>query len=147
MTGARIVLSQEPTFQGTVVPLRLTDVQHPDRAPWLTRIVERLSYLCELEPGRDGDQALPIRQELALRVRDFLSSPSMAVIIEPDVVPTQDGGMQIEWHTEDLDVVLAVERDEAPAGYIFDHLAQAEAEGPLAVLAADLGRVWARLAG
>lgn len=146
MTEGRVVPWHLATVRSAnSAPLWLTGFR-PRSAPWMTRIEERLAALCALAPGWDDDQALAIDREIAIRVRNFLAVPAMTEIIEPDVVPTQDGGLQIEWHTLDFDIVLAIEPGIEPSGYVHDQLADDEWEGPLSAIGGRLAEVWSRLA-
>jgi hypothetical protein len=58
-----------------------------------------LTRLARLEPGWDTYDAQPIAPAAISAARRFLDG-----LDHPSVVPTSDGGVQVEWHVNGVDV-------------------------------------------
>jgi hypothetical protein len=99
---------------------------------WLPPALQRLSELAELEPGWDDAAARPIATSLILAVRSFLTSePVSDLEVEPDIVPTFEGGLLIEWHTESIDLVIEAAPTGNPSFYFLNNETGEEVEAPL----------------
>jgi hypothetical protein len=110
----------------------------------LNALVERLRHLLDLPADWDSYGAVPVRadvvQQAAHLIRDWLTEGIPA----PQIVPTPDGGVQLEWHQ--------------PAAYLEIHLSTPtdlsfyvesdghEEEGTLATDRSRLASVLASLA-
>jgi hypothetical protein len=91
--------------------------------PWLATVVERLNDVVRLEPGWDGETASSPTREAALASLRALFEVMWQDSPAPAIIPMYDGGLQLEWHGQGLDVELSV----APAGD--RHVWIAEASG------------------
>lgn len=60
--------------------------------------------LRELREGWDGHNALPIHMEVMRRVLRTLAMTTTADTPAPQLVPTCDGGIQVEWHIYGIDL-------------------------------------------
>lgn len=78
-----------------------------DSAPTMARsrpgnkereIVNRINRLLELEPGWDGAHAQPLTFSAVEATVEVLSDVMIEAIPVPDVSPSVDGGMLLEWH-------------------------------------------------
>jgi len=98
---------------------------------WSVSVSSRLDELARLTTGWDDYGALPPDKSYLLRARDFLSSELIASIVtKPDLVPTYDGGLLIEWHTEVIDLIIEL----GPTGdtlYVCDNETSIEVEAAL----------------
>jgi hypothetical protein len=95
----------------------------------------RLSYLLSLPEGWDSYGAQPVQRDLAERALDVIRLLLEARVPEPSIVPTPMGGIQLEWHVNDMDFEVTVESQFALEFY-FHHGDREDVEG---VLTQDLG--------
>lgn len=120
----------------------IRDLQHEDStirsiqtrrpARWLASALQRLRELADLEPGWDEAAAKSIPPSLISSVRDFLTSDLMSKLeIEPDIVPTLEGKLLIEWHTKVVDLIIEAGSDGNPSFYFFNNETGEEVEAPL----------------
>lgn len=65
---------------------------------WLEGVTARLSALEGLAPNWDSYGALPVAVIHANRAVRFLRRFMTDALPRPDVVPLNDGGVQLEWH-------------------------------------------------
>jgi hypothetical protein len=99
---------------------------------WLPSALQRLSELANLEPGWDDASAPAISSVLIASVYDFLTSDLVASFkVEPDIVPTFEGKLLIEWHTESTDLIIEVVLDGISSFYFFNNETGEEVEAPL----------------
>ncbi len=136
LTDDRIQPAQYRTFPSTY-EIYLSDAgtvhdQSMQQACWWSvSVSDRLNELERLAPGWDGCNAIPPDRNYLSRARDFLSSDLISGIAPgPDLVPTYDGGLLIEWHTEVIDLIIEL----GPAGntfYVRDNETNTEVEAAL----------------
>jgi hypothetical protein len=99
----------------TIIPTPITRfrIASPSPAPkWLNEFVEKTNQILSLKddwdtygaPQISRDSLLPIMQVLLAVMTDKISAPA--------VVPTSDGGIQLEWHQNGLDFEI----ESAPNG-------------------------------
>ena len=100
-----------------------------NKAVWLTPTIEKLNELRRLTASNWSAGAKPIdisainsMLELLTKILDYDTPP-------PSVVPTWDGGVQVEWHRNGIDLEIEVSADRAPEYYFFDHQSNEEVEG------------------
>ena len=75
---------------------------------WHRDVVDTLCRYLELPGGWDGYDGRPLRYEtgmFALRVLNVMLAPSTP---SPHVVPVADGGVQLEWHQNQMDIELFI---------------------------------------
>src|SRR5260370_22720333 len=65
--------------------------------------------LLELSDNRDSYGAVAIRPEYAAYALGLLQSIMDSETVAPSVVPTNLGGIQIEWHASGIDLEIEVE--------------------------------------
>ncbi|ONI67604.1 hypothetical protein BWI15_31365 [Kribbella sp. ALI-6-A] len=85
-----------------------SDTQIPH---WVTQVIERLRTVLALEKGWDGAQGEPVSAEAFQMALTVLSETMSPDSIAPHVVPTADGGLQLEWHCAGVDLEVYVEAD------------------------------------
>ncbi len=101
-------------------------------ARWLISALERLDFLASLGPGWDEVAAQPISLDLITAAANFLASdPVSELKVQPDIVPTFEGGLLIEWHTEAVDFIIESSPSAGPSFYFLDHETGEEVEAPL----------------
>ena len=68
----------------------------------------RLLELLKLPANWDNEGALPIRLENVLAAIDISRDVMQSTTPAPSVVPTNRGGVQLEWHTGGLDLEVEI---------------------------------------
>jgi len=101
----------------------------PTSIGWIESARQRLNDLARLGPGWDDGSALPIPPALIERVWRFLATDMVSGLdVQPDIVPTFQGGLLIEWHTDAVDLII----ESAPASegsfYFHDNETSEEVE-------------------
>jgi len=77
-------------------------------ALWRGPTVARLDYLCRLPVGWNGYRAGPVSfnvAHFALRLLDAVCGPETPA---PSLVPGSSGDLQIEWHSQTIDIELHI---------------------------------------
>jgi hypothetical protein len=85
-------------------------VSMPRAAAWTMPALERLAELCALPANWDSYGAEPVRVEVAKGVIELLNQLLDAGTQVPYIVPTNRGGIQLEWHTAEADLEVSVDR-------------------------------------
>ena len=93
---------------------------------WVKPTLEALDSKLQLTPNWDSHGALPIDRRRVLDAIDVLFRTMSSDTEAPWVVPTTDGGIQLEWHREDED--LEVEIGGGEGASIYFHNARTEEE-------------------
>lgn len=113
-------------------------------APWLRDAVARVSHLTALRPNWDSYGARPIDATSATRVVGFLLDHAYGGLSAPSVVPMTDGGVQIEWHRQGIDLEISFS-DSEPGVYLEDLRSGEVREEPLDAAGALILRYLGRL--
>ena len=77
-----------------------------DPPPWVLPTLKRLGELLELEPNWDTYGACLINPDHAVAAFNLLELVMRDDTPEPTVVPTNRGGVQLEWHTCGVDLEI-----------------------------------------
>lgn len=77
---------------------------------WRAVVLRRLNELCGLDVGWDGYRAPPVAFEVANFALRLLEVTCPDDVLAPSVVPGPDGDLQLEWHTEFVDIELHVRK-------------------------------------
>lgn len=80
--------------QGRTLIIRLEGAEVPS---WLCSVIESIEHLINLDVGWDSYGAQPIDLVVVERVIKFLDSFLDDELTVPDLVPTSEGGIQLEW--------------------------------------------------
>src|SRR5487761_353267 len=75
---------------------------------WLAPTVEQLSALLTLAPNWDSYGAKPVDPHVAFAALKLLSRVMRGDSPPPSVVPTNGGGLQLEWHVHGIDLEVAI---------------------------------------
>lgn len=84
---------------------------------WFTPICKNLCQLLDLPPNWDSYGALPIEPYSVATALYILNETFTLNTPRPAIVPTNNGGIQLEWHMEDIG--LEIEIDPRLRGGIF----------------------------
>lgn len=113
---------------------------------WTDRALSKLSELLELPENWNGYGARAVDPRVVPTVLNLLveilatGDPPF-----PDLIPTVDGGVQMEWHTEALDFEIEVSPTNEVRAYYCDEEAGDEWEGELFSKTDDFVRAVSRL--
>jgi hypothetical protein len=89
-----------------VIPLEST---RAERLPqWLPEVVERINKLARLPAPAAVDAPAPPTEAAATSALDAMRTVMWFETPTPSVVPMYDGGLQLEWHAEDVDIEVTV---------------------------------------
>jgi hypothetical protein len=92
----------------SVSPSRPVWILGVARYPWEEPTVRRLARLYVLQASWDGADARPIPPDVLNMTQIVLRTLMRPTTLAPNVVPTVQGGIQLEWHARGLDVELEV---------------------------------------
>ena len=98
-------------------------------AAWLTPTIEKLNELERLtavnwSAGAKPADTLAIKSTLELLTKILANDTP-----PPSVVPTWDGGVQVEWHRNGIDLEIEVSANREWEYYFFDRQSNEEVEG------------------
>src|SRR6266851_8436106 len=91
-------------------------LEHPDPAvqppssDWLPQTEIALQELLKLPANWDSYGARMIRAEVVAEAADLLRKIVQPDTPQPAVVPTVQGGVQLEWHTGGIDLEIEIEQ-------------------------------------
>lgn len=107
-------------------------IKMPSQHVWLESALRRLKELEGLGPGWDGASARPVNPALIQSAWSFISSDLVSALeAKPDVVPTFQGGLLIEWHTTAVDLIIESIPSGQPSFYLCDNETGDEIEAAL----------------
>lgn len=132
-TAAFAPAHRAPDQSGKVIPL---ESPRAERLPqWLPEVVERINHLARLHTPAAADAPAPPTEAAATSALDAIRKVMWFETPTPAVVPMYDGGLQLEWHAEDVDIELTVKPSgerhvwiEAASGLEIDEPFRAAAE-------------------
>lgn len=135
--GARQLLSDEARtldfrlVLATGEELRGTLTGSGKEPTWLWLVLDALRRLSELSPDWDSYGAQPPHERAISRCLQFLSDYDLLFewVPEPTIVPTRDGGIQLEWHGPKIEVEVAVPPTGPISYLISDAISEVELEG------------------
>jgi hypothetical protein len=116
------VQSEEPGDTGDTASATVVNLDSRRSKPaWEREIVATLCRYLELPPNWDSYGGRPLRLDTGMFALQVLSSIMSESIPVPSIVPVSSGGVQFEWHQNDLDIELYIA---APYEYelsVYDH--------------------------
>ncbi len=90
------------------------------RTHWLVGAAERLNELVALTEGWDGKRAPAVAEQAFLTAARVLGELAEEQIPRPDISPSLDGGLLLEWDRDGFDLDVFVEPDGAATVY-YEH--------------------------
>ena len=111
------MLSAVPAARAAVKITRLTGCgsPQPELPEWFSAVVSRLLPLLSLPPNWNSEGAEAVRGDAILPMVFYVLNQVMKQSTPaPMIVPTAQGGVQLEWHEQSIDVEIEVE----PSGEI-----------------------------
>ncbi len=98
---------------------------------WARAIVQSLVKLLQLPDDWDGYGGVPIQGQIATKALTALLQVMDHDSPIPNVVPLNDGGIQLEWHRRGRHLELEFPSDEAPSFYYYEDGSESESEGKI----------------
>ncbi len=74
--------------------------------PWFLSTVREMLLLTQLKTGWDGENGNPVFIESLEIAAKLLDNVVIKNTPAPYIFPLPDGGIQFEWHTEDIDLEI-----------------------------------------
>lgn len=100
------------------------------KPPWLDAVIESLATLLSLEPGWDSYDAGQITPEAVIDAIKLLLLVASEIEVEiPQLVPTTQGGVQLEWQRHGLHVEVEINPGFRPVVFVDDGEQEHEFEG------------------
>jgi hypothetical protein len=90
---------------------------------WERDIVATLCRFLELPDGWDSYAGKPLRHDTGMFALQVLSSIMNESVPLPSIVPVASGGVQFEWHQNQLDIELFIAAPYECELSVYDHLA------------------------
>ena len=81
------------------------------RPLWADAAERQLNELLALEPGWDGYRAREVADTAVEATVEVLDRFMNEALEFPDLFPLSDGGIQIEWHADGVDIEIEVSRE------------------------------------
>jgi hypothetical protein len=75
---------------------------------WQAETLARMTALLKMPAGWDSYSAVPIRHDAAMFALTILENVMRSGTPSPAVVPASDGGLQLEWHENEVDLEIHV---------------------------------------
>jgi len=97
-------------------------VDYKGEAPrWLEPAVQALNELLSLPANWDSYGARPIDPKIAIFSLQLLAEMMSPTIPAPLVIPTNRGGVQLEWHTRGIDLEIEIQQPGRISACYEDH--------------------------
>jgi len=113
---------------------------------FLTTTRGQLLELLQLPRGWDGYGGVPVMERVAEYAIRVLSQVLERGAPHPTLVPTSDGGLNLEWHAPDADLVIAIEPNEPVLAFFDDRTSGTTWERELSSAVAGLDSAIGRFA-
>jgi hypothetical protein len=101
------------------------------RSKWTIPVSSQLNKLISLGPNWDSYGAKPISTQRVVQAFDLLKSIMREQTPVPTIVPTNEGSLQLEWHTQGIDLEVLILGDNSYCVVFEDHKSGVEWERAL----------------
>lgn len=116
--GAGSVTSSTPVRRN---PDRVQSIRvRGERLEWLSPTIERLNQLLALPENWDLDGAPRVDPRAAIAALELLGAAARPDTPVPSIVPTDEGGVQLEWHMREIDLEVEVTPTGRVHGFFVD---------------------------
>ena len=103
----------------------------PDSPVWFEPTVAAAMFVRRLPENWDHRGARRVSVEVIRRAVSLLATTATYYTPAPDLVPTVNGGLQLEWHRSRMDIELEIRPDLSAELYWRDRLSELEGEEPV----------------
>jgi len=95
--------SRAPSFDIILTPDGTINATSP---AWIVAFTRRIENLLKLQDGWDGVGSKRPQLNCVIEALEFLFGSLSHDTLPPQVVPTSEGGIQLEWHTKGIDLEI-----------------------------------------
>jgi hypothetical protein len=81
----------------------------PDLPNWVSHVKDQLISILHLQEGWDGFGAGPIRHDVLYFALAILRQIMRSETLPPHITPMSHEGVQLEWHTDAIDLEIEIE--------------------------------------
>ena len=99
-----------------------------DEPDWLYSVLDKLQSIALLPPDWDSYGGAPLTFDAALASLKFLAKYLSESAMEPSVVPSSTGGIQLEWHRHAGDLEVSFSPDGSYTVFFMDAVSGSEWE-------------------
>jgi hypothetical protein len=78
---------------------------------WVVAFARKVEQILKLQDGWDGEGSKAPNLNSVIEALEFLFSALSHDTLAPQVVPTSDGGLQLEWHAKGIDLEVTFSPD------------------------------------
>ena len=119
------VQAEEPSDSGSSASATIVNLDSRRGKPaWEREIVATLCRYLELPSNWDSYGGKPLRLDTGMFALQVLSNIMSETIPLPSIVPISSGGVQFEWHQNDLDIELYIAAPYECELSVHDHCSQ-----------------------
>lgn len=97
---------------------------------WIVAFAQRIQELLTLPDGWDGEHSKALSVTCVMEALEFLFAALSHDTLAPHVVPTSEGGLQLEWHTRGIDLEVTF-LPNSRASFLFSSEQAPDFEGSL----------------
>lgn len=119
-----------------------------ERLAWLSPTIEQVNKLLRLPENWDLDGASRVDPRAAIAALELLGATARPDTPAPSIVPTDEGGVQLEWHMRGIDLEVEVTPTGRVQGFFADsgddHEWEADLTTDVAPLVMALSLLWRR---
>ncbi len=90
------------------------------RTHWLAAVTDRLNELAALPEGWDGKRAPAVAPQACVSAARMLSELAEELVPRPDISPSLDGGLLLEWDRDGVELDIFIEPDGSATVY-YEH--------------------------
>lgn len=127
LTLPRLTRRTEPMMQVSAAPS--ADIWTQRRVPsWVRVTLEEIMRAIHLAKGWAGVGSVPATRRAVVTALMVLVETMAEDSVPPQVVPTFDGGLQLEWHCAGVDLEVYVEPDGQVSAWCRDEIHEWEEE-------------------
>jgi hypothetical protein len=111
ITQRELLSATDMEGEGGQVTKHTLEIQaaNPQLIPaWVLSMTEAIAELLELPSGWNSYHARPVALSSAQSAIELLKRVMSDMTPAPDIVPTSLGGVQLEWHTMEIDIEITV---------------------------------------
>lgn len=96
---------------------------------WITSVIGQLRCISSLKDGWDGFRSGPIRRDVVSYTGKVLEEVMRPTTPAPKIAPMSHEGLMLEWHQDDIDLEIEIEK----AGAIWVSFSDKQCQGSIEV--------------
>jgi len=122
-----------------------TDQRLETQPMWMRPVLDRMRALEGLSENWDRRGSRAVKHRATKAAEDFLARYAADAVVPPQIVPTRDEGLQLEWHARGVDLEVRISRRGDAHVLIEDADEGTEWDGPMSTAWPRLEKVLAKL--